>query len=202
MAASVVIIGGLLLGSIGLHKTLHENYVFTTRYSDQRRLIDCLSRDLRRAVFTAATDPSGLPTPVIGKTVTVDESGSLIFTMPGYYRSNVPTETDYDQAYSVIATEEGVEYGDASGSAPAVNVWMKKMYVPEEGCVCFVRKEGETTQVIVRDAATLSISAQFAADGKSCEIAARFVSPVRGHEEFITTFDHVLLRNSDVETAE
>ncbi len=202
MAASVVIIGGLLLGSIGLHKTLHENYVFTTRYSDQRRLIDYLARDLRRAVFIAAKDASGLPIPVTGKTINIDENGSLVFTLPGYYRSNVPTDGNYDQAYPVIATEQGVEYGDSSGAAPTVNVWVKKMYVPEEGCICFVRKEGDTVQVIARDAATLGLTVQFAADETSCEVAARFTSPVRGHEEFVTTFDHVLLRNSDIEDSE
>lgn len=202
MGASVVIIGGLLLGSIGLHKTLHENHVFTSRYSDQRRLIDYLARDLRRAVFMAGTDSSGLPIPVTGQTVTINESGSLIFTLPGYYRSDVPTDAGYDEAYSVIATEQGVEYGDASGSAPAVNVMLKKMYVAEEGCVCFVRKEGDAVQVIVRDAASLSISVKFADDDTSCEVAARFVSPIRGHEELITTSDRVLLRNADIEEGE
>lgn len=196
LAASVVVVGGLLLGSIGLHKTLHETEALVSRYADQRRVIDYLSRDLRRSITIASKDPSGLPTPVAGQSITVTDGAMLLFTLPGYYKSDVPAEADYTQPFQVITTNNGVAYGDASGAASEVIVWFKKVYVPEEGCVCFVRKESTTQEVIVRDAEQLNIRVHFADDAKSCDIEAWFRTPIRGHQQVHMTHDRVLLRNS------
>lgn len=197
LAASVVVVGGLLLGSIGLHKTLHETEALVNRYADQRRVIDYLSRDLRRSITITAKDPSGLPVSVEGQSITVTDGSMLLFTLPGYYRSDAPADADYTKPFQVITTSDGVAYGDAGGAASEVIVWFKKVYVPEEGCVCFVRKESSTQEVIVRNAEQLNIRVHFAADTKSCEIEAWFRTPIRGHQQVHTTYDRVLLRNSN-----
>lgn len=197
MAASAIIIGGLLLGSVGLQKTLHESQAFVTRYADQRRIIDAVARDLRRAILVASKDSSGLPISVAGQSITIAEGAVLIFTVPGYYRSDAPAEPAYDDAWPVISTDTGLAYGDTSGPAPELIGWFKKVFVPEEGSVCFVRKEADHTEVIVRDAESLNLRVTFAADSTSCDIEAWFRTPGRGREQFVTTYDRVLMRNSD-----
>src|SRR4051794_531868 len=61
VAISVIVLGTLLISSLLIQKSIHGSEVYASTYSDQRRMIDYLGRDLRRAYAISATDASGAP---------------------------------------------------------------------------------------------------------------------------------------------
>lgn len=202
MAASMLIVGALLAGSMGLQRSLHASEIYGTSQSDQRRLIDYVARDLRRAVAFAATDEGGASGMGAGGTASIADRATLVLTLPGYYKSDVPADADFDQPLPVIASNEGVAYGTTAGPAPGVVVRYRKVFVAEEGCVCFVRQEAETKRIIVRRADDLSLRVTIADDGMSGVIEASFRTPSSGVRPLVSTCDQVMLRNRRADRAE
>jgi len=199
LAASVFVIGGLLSAVISLQRTLVRNERNVAVREDQRRVLDYLAREMRRATMIATKDGSGLPIGVNGQTIHLSNDTPLIFTLPGYYRSNDPATREFDQPAEVLTNASAITYGDASGPAPQVIVWLSKAYVAEEGCTCFVRKEGAFTRVIARHADSLHVHVHFSADGRVCDIASSARGLAEDHVSVLASFDQVLLRNPDRE---
>lgn len=200
MAASVLVIGALLLAAVSLQRNLIASENFATWQGDQRRLIDYVTRELRRGMRVSATDEAGVLRPALaGDTIDIEQRASLVVTLPGYYRSQQPGKNEYDDALDVVMTENGVAFGTRDGAAPGVKVSFRKMYIAAEGTVCFVRQEADDTQVIVRGAADLYLRVRIAPDGLSCDLEAWFRSPFSGIRPVVSTNDHVLLRNLRVD---
>ncbi|MEQ1861518.1 MAG: prepilin-type N-terminal cleavage/methylation domain-containing protein [Chthoniobacteraceae bacterium] len=195
LAASVILIAGLLLGAVGLQRTLHDNETFATSYADQRRVIDVVSRDLRRAIGLSIIDSGGVSSPFTSGLVAVGDGTALVFALPAYYQSNVPTDPTYDKPLVAVTTGERLSYGDVGGVKPEVPVQFSKEFVAAANCVCFVRKEADHSAIVVRDAAELFLKVTMAADGRSCVVEAWFRSQARGVKPVISTYDRVMLRN-------
>jgi len=195
LGASMLMMGGLLLAAVGLQKSLSQNETYAVRHSDQRRLIDYVARDLRRSVGVAATDATGAPRVASGETIVLSDLATIVLSLPGYYRSNISTNPEFDRPYSIITTTGGPAYGNAAGAAPEVSVAFRKVNVPAEGGVCFVREEAGATSIIVRRAEALELRATIAPDGKSCVLEAQFLSPYTQVGRVITTRDQIMLRN-------
>ena len=190
MGASTVMLCALMLGCVGIQRALHNSEQYATRQADQRRLLDYLSRDLRRAVGIAAVVAD-----VPGKIDSVSVAGdtALRLTLPAYYQGQMPASADYDQILPVVVTESGVGYG--SGAAPGVTVSIRKAYLAQEKSVCFLRKEAEHEEVIVRDAGAIDLTVTLAEDGRTCRVAVVFRSPYSKTAPLVGTYDQVLLRN-------
>ncbi len=198
MAVSVLVIGALLLGSISLQKSLHASETYASSYSDQRRLIDYLARDLRRSIEVTATDSDGLPFDPTAGPLTVADKSALTVTLPGYYQSNSPGSRAYDQPLPVNSADRPT-YGTATSPAPVVSVSFRKVFIAAEGCVCFVRQEANSTQVIVRQADDLFLRLQVARDRQSCTAEVWFRSAFSGIRPLVSTHDKIMLRNADAE---
>jgi Tfp pilus assembly protein PilW len=193
---SILMIGGLMLSSMSLQKAMHGSEVYSSHYSDQRRLIDYLARDLRRCIGISTTNfPAGPPTPVAGATVIVNDQSSLILDVPGYYQSNDPSQGGYDQSLPIVVSQNQPVYGGASGAAPPVQVVYSQIYVGAERCVCFVRQEAGTSVPILRNAENLYLQVTIAADGTSGVINVWFRAPYTGASPLVTTYETSMLRN-------
>src|SRR6476659_9751352 len=79
LAGSIVVLGALLLSSTQLQRALYASERYGMKQSDQRRLVDYLGRDLRRAVgISATTAINGLGgTRLAGQTVMVENGTTL-----------------------------------------------------------------------------------------------------------------------------
>ncbi len=196
MGVSVLVIGALLVGSATLQKTLHSSETYASSYSDQRRLIDFLARDLRRAIEVSATDEDGAPRDAVAGPIDVSEDAALVLTLPGYYKSNAPESSDYDQPLPVSAASDRPAYGSGATPAPVVTVSFRKVFIAAEGCICFVRQEENSTQVIVRSAADLFLRVVVAPDRQSCAAEVWFRSPYSGIRPLVSTHDRIMLRNA------
>jgi len=195
LAATVIIIGALLLGCMSLQKSLRGSEVYASRQSDQRRLIDYIARDLRRAIDLSATNEEGQPMQITTEPFKIQERAALIANLPGYYQTNVPHQSGFDQPLPVVHSENGADYGTAAGPAAEVRVSFHRVFVAREGTVCFVRREADTEEVIVRDAADLHLRVSVAADRRSCGLEVWFRSPYSGVRPLVSSFDEVMLRN-------
>jgi hypothetical protein len=195
LGASVLMMGGLLLAAVGLQKSLGQSETFAVRHSDQRRLIDYVARDLRRSIGVSATNAAGAPRVASGETIVISDLATLILSLPGYYRSNIATNPEFDRPHSIVTTTGGPAYGDDTGAAPEVSVIFRKVNVPSEGSICFVREEAGAASILVRRAETLELSATISPDGKSCVLEAQFRSPFTQVGRVITTRDQIMLRN-------
>ena len=200
MAASVIIIGALLVGSTGLHRALHASELYAASCSDQRRLIDFVARDLRRAIGIAATDAGGTLREVAGQTIEISERESLIVTLPGYYKSNAPSDGDFDQALPVVPSSNGSTYGTGGGPAPTVPVVFRRMFVAEEGSVCFVREEAGARAVVVRHSEDFHLRVAVAPDGRRGVIEGWFESSFGAARPGVPTRDEVMLRNLRIDS--
>jgi hypothetical protein len=197
LAGSVIIIGALLFGSIGLQKSLHASELYAAYQADQRRIIDYLSRDLRRSIgiASATTMMGSAAARLAAGSIVVESPTALVLTLPGYYKGNEPGATDYDQPLAVTAADDRVDYGTAAGLAPGVTVVFRREYLASEKCVCFVRQEAESSLVIVRHAENIHLQVTVTPDGASCLVQVSFQSPYSGVAPLVTTYDNVLLRN-------
>jgi hypothetical protein len=195
MGFSIVIIAALTLSAIQLQKSLYASETFASSYADQRRLIDYMARDLRRSISIAAVNPAGVQTPLTAQTVDIGDGTSLILKLPGYYKSDVPGNAEFDKALPVISSPNGVDYGTNAVRAPAVTVSFRKEMRPEEHSVCFVREEAGNTQVIVRRAEDLSLRVTMSGQGKSCTLAVSFTGSYSRAKPKVFTYDEVFLRN-------
>jgi hypothetical protein len=197
LAGSVIIVGALLFGAFGLQKSLHASELYACYQADQRRILDYLSRDLRRSIGIAstATVSGSASTPLTAGSISVENQTALALTLPGYYQGNEPGVNNYDQPLAVVAGDDRVDYGTSAGLASGVAVIFRKEYLASEGCVCFVRQEASASLVIVRHADNLHLQVTVAPDGASCLVQVSFQSPYSGVAPLVTTYDNVMLRN-------
>lgn len=197
MAGSTIVIGALLFSSIELQKSLHASESYASNQSDQRRLLDYLSRDMRRSigVATAATVNGSGGVRLAGASATIEGSTSLVLTVPGYYQSNTPADAQYDQALPVVAANNYVDYGSGTQHAPGVPVIFRKEFVEYLGCTCFVRQEGDGQTVLVSHADNMHLTVTMSTDGRSGTVDVTYLSPRQGSATMITMRDQILLRN-------
>ena len=197
MVGSSMVIGALLFSSVELQKSLHASESYASNQSDQRRLLDCLSRDMRRSIGVATTTKvnGSDGTPLLQSSATIEGDTSLVLTLPGYYQSNTPTDANYDQPLAVVPAQNYVDYGTGTEHAPGVPVVFRKEYVEDQGCVCFVRIEGDAQTILVKNAENFHLTVTMAADGRSGLVEVTFVSPRHNSENLIAMRDEVLLRN-------
>lgn len=195
-AASVIVMGGLLAGSIGIQRTLHHSEEFSANYSSTRRMIDAVARDLRRSVAIEVVTSGGGSMAANGQTVTLSDEMSVVLRLPGYYRSDDPAHAGFDQPLPVVNTDAGPTYGSGNTPAPTVAVTFRKFFAAHERCVCFVREEAAARQTIVRNADDLHITLSFSPDARSCSIEAWFQSPFSNKRRVVATTDRVMLRNA------
>ena len=197
LVGSSIIIGALLFSAMELQKALHAGEVYAECQSGQHRLIDYVTRDLRRAIGIASTQTVGGSggKPLAGATMTVEDGTSLVVTLPGYYRSDTPTDQNYDQALPVVAADNSVDYGTTAGHAPGVRVLFSKVYLASEKCVCFVRSEADTSFIVVRHAEDLHLQIGTAPDGRTCTIEVNFTGPYSHTLPLVASHDQLLLRN-------
>jgi Tfp pilus assembly protein PilW len=199
MVGSIIVIGALLVSSIGLQKAFHASESYANSQADERRLIDWVGRDLRRAIGISACGASGVPSRLTSGTVNLDEGSSLIITLPAYYKSNSGADSSYAEALPVIAAGDRVAYGTLAGPAPAFTVCFRKLYLAAEESMCIVRDEGDTRQVIVRGAQDLQLQITLSADGESCALFAQFFSPYSRRQTIVAVHDQVMLRNARID---
>ncbi|MEO6786945.1 MAG: hypothetical protein ABI318_12505 [Chthoniobacteraceae bacterium] len=197
VAATALVIGALLLSSISLNRALHSSAVYSDAYSDQRRVTDYIGRDLRRAVFLAVTDSAGVRTDVAGTAaeVIIGDRATLIVTIPAYYRSDARNDPNYDAALDVVADAQRLDYGTSDGLAPPLEISFRKVFFRREKCVCFVRQEAGSDEVIVRHAENLYVQVSIAANGQTGGIKTWFRSSDIGPAPLVSTYDRLLLRN-------
>jgi hypothetical protein len=192
IGASVVVIGGLLAGCIGLQKALLENERRVGHYSDQRRLIDYVARDLRRALSISVQDAAGTRG-VAGEVLTLDEGSTLVLTLPGYYESEDPAESAYDDPLPVRHYSNGADYGTAMTPASPLTVTYQK--ISNGSMVSFIRQEGARQQLVAPQAEGLKLRLFFADNARSCDMEAIYQTHERGYLQVISTFDQAMLRN-------
>lgn len=201
MAGSSIIIGALLFSSVGLQKAFRASEVFAAAQADQRRLLDYLTRDLRRAVgISQVTSINGTGGTKVGTApVSIENETGLLLTLPGYYRSNEPSSAEFDEVLPVVVDNHRVDYGSDSEKAPAVPVVFRKIFLAEENCVCFVRQEGDAQTVIVRRAEDLATRVTLSSDGTSCTVEVWFTSPFGSTRPLIAAHDQIMLRNNRID---
>lgn len=199
MAGSIIVIGALMAASIGLQKAFHAGETYANSQADERRLIDWVGRDLRRAIGIAACGAGGVPSRLTSGTVNLDEGSSLVITLPAYYKSNLGADSTYAEALPVIASGDRVAYGTLAGPAPPFTVSFRKLYLASEQSMCFVRDEGDARQVIVRGARDLQLQVSIAPNGETCALFAQFFSPYSRKQTIVAVHDQVMLRNSRID---
>lgn len=198
MAGTVIIVAALMLGAIGVQKSLRASELYAASQADQRRLLDYLSRDMRRAVGIAKTaNLSGTGAVKMGaEPLTVEGSTALVLKLPGYYQNDSPGAPLYDQPFAVTTVGERVDYGTTEVVAPTVTVTFRKEFVETEKSFCFVRQEAGDWKVIVRKADNLHLRLALAPDGRTANIEVWFESPFTiGIGPAIATYDQIMLRN-------
>lgn len=195
MALTLVILGALFTGSLGMQKALRGSEAYAAHSADQRRLLDYVGRDIRRSLRITATDASGNPITLPAEGVTIADRASLVVTLPPYYKSNNPADGDFDVALPVVTTGSEIGYGTAQGFAPEVLVTFRKLFVGREGSVCWIRVEAGAEEVIVRKAENLNLRVSLASDGRSCALQAWFRSQFSDLRPLVSSYDRILLRN-------
>jgi hypothetical protein len=201
LTGSTIIIGAMMLSSVSLQKAFRASEQFAAGQADQRRLIDYLARDLRRAVGIAtSTQVNGsAATKVRGESVVVEKETALVLTLPGYYQSNAPDDAKFDAVLPVMVTERRADYGTAAGQAPGVPVLFRKVFVAKEGCVCFVRQEAEAQEIIVRRAEELQTRITLQPDGTACVVEVWFQAAYGSARPVVAAHDVVMLRNNRID---
>lgn len=202
MAGTVIIVAALMLGAVGVQRSMRSSEIYATNQSDQRRLLDYLARDIRRAVGIASTTTvSGMEVTHLGKDgLVIEDNTALALTLPGYYRSDEPASENYDDSLPVTLAGGRVDYGTKEAVAPGVPVMFRKIYVATEGCVCFVRQEGDTQEVIVRRAENLHLRVALDPNGRRAALEVTFRSPFSAQTApLVATYDEVMLRNQRID---
>jgi len=198
LTGSIIILGALLLSSTQLQRALYASERYAGQQASQRRLIDYLSRDLRRAVGIATTtNVNGLGgVRLAGSSVMIENGLSLAITLPGYYQSESPSDETYDEALPVVVAGNAVDYGTSAGHAPGVLVLFRKQYLDSEGCDCFIRLEGQVQTVVARDATDLHLQVSLDPDGRLCDVTVTYrPNSGSGLTPKVATHDEFLLRN-------
>lgn len=196
LCGSTIVIGALLFSSMHLQRCLHSAEQFASNQADQRRLLDYVARDLRRAIGVASTTTTGgvNGTRLGSGALAVEGPNSLLITVPGYYQGQTPGAPDYDQPLPVVTADNYVDYGSDGVHAAGARVIFRKQYDETAKCICYVRAEENNETVIVREADNLHLNVSMAADGKTCVIEATYRSP-HDPADFATEREDILLRN-------
>jgi hypothetical protein len=199
MCGSTIIVGALMFSSMQLQRSLHAGDAYAGLQSDQHRLLDYVTRDLRRAIGIGSTQTvggSGGNPLAAGTSLLVEDGNTLVVTQPGYYQSNNPSDPNFQAELGVVAADNYVDYGTGSNHAPSVRILFRKEYVASEKCVCFVRHEDDAATIVVRHADYLHLQVSTSTDGCSCTVEVNFTSPYRtSAPPLIALHDHILLRN-------
>ncbi len=118
MVGTSIVIGALLFSSLELQRSLHASETYASSQSDQRRLLDCIARDMRRSIgvatSTAVNGSGGVR--LAGSSATIEGRTSLVLTLPGYYQSNTPAAAGY-QPLEVVPANNYVDYGTGTEHA-------------------------------------------------------------------------------------
>jgi len=196
LGGSVLVLAALLISSTQLQRALISSERYAMKQGDQRRLVDYLGRDLRRAVgLRSTTNVNGSGgTRLAAASVTVENGVFLAVTLPAYYQSESIDDDTYDEALPVVVADNYVDYGTSAGHAPAVLVVFRKEYVDSERAVCFLRLEGDSQIVILRSAGDMHLQVTLSEDGRVCGIEVAY-TPVAGLSPKVTTHEQVLMRN-------
>jgi hypothetical protein len=141
------------------------------------------------------TSADAAPVKIAADSLVVEDRSSLVLTLPAYYKSNTPSDADFDQPLPIVSSGDQAAYGTKTGPSPGIPVIFRRVFIATEACVCFVRDEAANETVIVRNAENLHMQINFAADGKSCGIEVTFLSPYSVVHPLIATHDQVMLRN-------
>jgi hypothetical protein len=194
---SMIVLGALLLSSTQLQRALYSSERYAAKQTEQRRMIDYLGRDLRRAIGLSCTTTAGgtAGTRLAGATITVEKGTALLMTLPGYYQSQSPDDPTYDEALPVVVANNYVDYGSTGGPVEGVRVLFRKVFLAAERCECFVRVEEEVQTVIVRNAENLHLQVGVSPDGRTCTIDVTFNPSTRGLVARVSTRDQILMRN-------
>ena len=197
LGLSGAVIGMLLASAMALNRALNSSKIYADAYSDQRRVTDYIARDLRRGIGLAVTDSSGVRTEVAGTpaTVLIADRGTLIITLPAYYRSNGREDPSYEVPLEVVAGLQRLDYGTSAGVSPPVEVSYRRIFFGKENCVCFLRQEAGKEEVIVRHAENLFVEVSVAEDAQTSGIKTWFRSSALGPAPLVSTYDRLLLRN-------
>lgn len=198
MTASMIVLGALFLSTMTMQRTLNGTQRYAEAFSDQRRLVDYLSRDMRRSIAMSCTDESGAAHDTLPGPLTIADRATLVLQLPGYYRGNSASGSDYQDALAVVNATDRVDYGDTSGPAPTVRVSFRKVFMAKEGVVCFVREEAGRDEVIVRKADDLLVQIFPEAAARKATIKAWFRNTYRAAGDPVVTLDQVALRNTPV----
>jgi hypothetical protein len=197
IGASVVVIGGLLTGSISLQKALLENERRVGHYADQRRLIDYVARDLRRALEVSIEDAGG--TRLVDEEVfMLDENTTLRLTIPGYYQSDDPANRGFDDPLQVRHYPAGADYGTPASPSSPVPVSYRKVRRGEE--LVFLREESGRTELVAKGAEGLTLRLFFSAKGRVCDLEAIYRTNERGYRQVRSSFEQAMLRNPPLES--
>jgi len=201
MVGSIIILGSLLAASIGLQKSFGASERYAETQIEERRLIDYIARDLRRAVGVSTRVPASLPDRFSGGDFDLVEGAELILTLPAYYRSNAPADTEYDKALPVIGTSGGrIDYGTVAGPAPPFVVSYRKVFYQPEGTLCFVREEDGVRECVVRDAGALSFQLSAPAGGTdNLRLSASFRADFSRTGGVVNVYDEVMIRNQRID---
>ncbi len=196
LSGSIIVLGALLLSSTQLQRALYASERCAMKQADQRRLVDYLGRDLRRAIgLRTTTNVNGSGgTRLAASTVAVENGLSLAVVLPAYYQSQSTADDVYDEPLPVVVADNYVDYGTAAGHAPAVLVVFRKDYIDSEGCTCFVRLEGDSRTVIMRQADDMHLRVGLSEDGRVCDVEVAY-TPATGLAPKVTTHEDVLMRN-------
>ena len=198
LAASMMVLGGLVASMAALQRSLQGSENLAGAYSDQRRLTDYLTRDIRRSVGVAWTDASGnrASATTTETKISILDRASLILTLPAYYRSNTRGDQAYDSALAVVDGVTRVDYGTEDGGlGEPVEVTYRRIFFGREGCVCFVRAEAGMEETIVRQADRLTAEITLAAGGQTCALRTVYRANTLRAIQPVVTYDQLLLRN-------
>ena len=202
MAGTVIIIAALMLGAVGVQRSMRSSEIYAGNQSDQRRLLDYLARDIRRAVGVGQTTTiAGMEVTRLGtERLAIEGRAALALTLPGYYRSNEPTSETFDESLPVTLASGRVDYGPKEAVAPGVPVIFRKEFVATEGSVCFIRQEGDAVEVIVRRAENLHLRVSLDRSGRRANLEVAFLSPFSAKAApLVFTYDEVMLRNQRID---
>ena len=199
MAASIIVVAALFTGSIALQRSCASADRYVSDQADQRLVLDYLARDFRRAVGIATNTVAAGRVRADTSTVSIENATDLIITLPAYYKSDAPSETEFDEPLPLVVSGDRVAYGTAAGPAEGIDVTYRKLFVAAEGCVCFVRNEAASQYVVMRKADDLHVQFTVAPDGRSCAIESWFESTFGRNRPRVASYDQVLLRNLRVD---
>ncbi len=225
LAASSIVFGGVMLTTISLTRSFDATEKSARAQAAQVRLIDSIAMDLRRATAISVTTSATSNPSAIGNTsAKLSSSGTssmtildgtydpvnnrvggrtnastyLTLTIPGYYKSNTPSSSDYQNVTTLISTGRAVRYGTWAGVAADNVVQYRQAFVPTYGTECFIRREAGVDRVIAEKAELIGVAVTAQADGTFVITAS--LTPTFSNRGSRTTIrelssDRVMLRN-------